>query len=93
MEIKWRLEQRELSKKQLPNQQRNPNELTKLVALLLKKCKEHGGLTTNLNELSLFLNPSHKGDNKNFFRQEVQLQKITHKKDSIKRPELYKLNG
>ena len=93
METEWTLEQRELSKKQLPNQQRNPNELTKLVALLLKKCKEHDGLTTNLNELSLFLNPTHKEDKKKFFRQEVQLQKITHKKDSIKRPELYKLNG
>ena len=36
---------------------------------------------------------THKKDKKTFLRQEVQFQKITHKKKLIERPELYELNG
>ena len=59
-----------------------------LVDWLLKKCKEHGGPNTTLKELNLFMKSTHKEDKKKFLRQEVQFQKITHKKDSIERPKL-----
>ena len=60
----------------------------KLVDWLLKKCKEHGGPITTLKEFNLFLKSTHKEDKRQFLRQEVQFQKIPHKKDSIERPKL-----
>ena len=64
------------------------NWANELVDWLLKKCKEHSGPVTILKELNLFLKSTHKEDKKTFLRQEVQFQKITHKKDSIGRPKL-----
>ena len=61
--------------------------------MLLKKCKDRVGPITILKELNLFLKSTHKEDKKKFLRQEIQFPKITHKKDSIKRPELHRLNG
>ena len=93
IEVERTLEQRELSKKRVAKSMGKSKRGKESIDLFFKKCKEHGGSITTLKELNLFLKSTHKEDKKKFLRQEVQFQKITPKKDSIQRSELYKLNG
>ena len=88
MEVEWTLDQRESLRKRVAESMEKSKEANELVDWLLKKCKEHGGPITTLKEFSFLLKSTHKEDKKKFLMQEVQCQKITHKKGSIKRPKL-----
>ena len=66
MEVEQTLEQRKLSKKRVGKSTEKSKQATKLIDLLLKKCKEHGGPITTLKELNLFLKSTHKKDKKKF---------------------------
>ena len=75
-------------KKRVAESMEKSKQANEFLDWLLKQCKEHGGPIITLKELNLFLKSTYKEDKKKFLRQDVQFQKITHKKDSIGRPKL-----
>ena len=75
-------------KKRVAESMEKSKQVNEFLDWLLKQCKEHGGPIITLKELNWFLKSTYKEDKKKFLRQDVQFQKITHKKDSIGRPKL-----
>lgn len=93
LEISWSLKQKEQAKTKIAESMAKAKRANEQVDILLKKCKDHNGPITSIKELNVFLKSVKTKDMKKFLRQEIQFQKITHKRDSIERPELYKVNG
>ena len=93
LKISWTLKQKELAKKKIEESIKKAQRANEQVDILLKKCKDHNGPITSISELNVFLKTVKTKDIKKFLRQEIQFQKITHKRDSNERPELYKVNG
>ena len=54
--------------------------------ILLRKCKEHGGPVTSAREVEKIVH------DKAFLRVELRFQKVTHPKDSLARPDAYRIN-
>lgn len=62
------------------------------VDILFKKCKEHGGPVTSGQEVKDLVANYDSKELKQFLRQEIQYQRVTHPRDVAARPDLYKVN-
>ena len=90
MEAEWSKKQKEISKKRVAQSFEKRKRSTEVVNILLRKCKEHNGPFTSVEELQAFVSSSNPKEIKKLLRVEMQLKKITNKEDSADRPELYK---
>ena len=64
---------------------------SEFVAVILKKCKEHGGPVTDIREMNQITSNEHEA--KKFLRQEIKFQKAIHNRDSQEHPDVHKINN
>ena len=93
MEAEWSKEQKEISMKRVAQSFEKRKRSTEVVNIILRKCIEHNGPFTSVEELQAFVSSSNPKEIKKLLRVEMQLKKITNKEDNADRPELYKVNN
>ena len=87
MESVWNKQQQDLQLEHLNMSAKKKQRSNDFIDVVLSKCKLHGGPVTNAEEVKDI------PKNKSFLRHEIQYQRVTHPKDVIIRPNLYKVNG
>ena len=66
---------------------------SEFVAVILKKCKEHGGPVTDIREMNQITSKFNERETKKFLRQEIKFQKAIHNRDSQEHPDVHKINN
>ena len=92
MERDWTSEQRELFKVKLKESLRKNNR-DGFADTLLKKCKEHDGPISSIDDLTKLLGKYDEESLKKILRQEIQYHKVFQARDSQERPDIYKVNN
>ena len=92
MERDWTSEQRELFKVKLKESLRKNNR-DGFADTLLKKCKEHDGPISSIDDLTKLLGKYDEESLKKILRQEIQYHKVFQARDSQEHPDIYKVNN
>ena len=85
-------EQRELFKVKLKESLRK-NKRDGFADTLLKKCKEHDGPISSIDDLTKLLGKYDEESLKKILRQEIQYHRVFQARDSQERPDIYKVNN
>lgn len=90
-EESWTTDQKDLKRQRLKRLAEVKKRASEMIDNVLRKCKDHGGPLTSTDEVRALQS---KGDSnlKSQLRLEMQFQKLTHQKDAVARPQLYKVN-
>ena len=93
MEIEWNKSQKACWKEKIKSAIAKNVRKSQYKEILLRKCKEHGGPVTNLDELKkLAQSEMEEKKLKSCLRTEVGFQKALHQFDAQERSHLYKMN-
>lgn len=91
MELSWSGKQKGKKKERLMENLRKKMRGKDFVDLLLKKCKEHNGPVTSIEELQNLVKEN-STNLKSYLRLEIQYQRETHQRDAEVRKDMYKVN-